>query len=881
VSGRIAELLLRIASRIVPADRRDEWVEEWTAELEVLVRLRLDRGTGSARSNAGLPNPLAFAAGSMTHAFWVRTQGWTMESLWQDVRYSTRVLRRSPGFTMVAVLTLSLGIGANAAIFTLVNGLVLRAPAGVVEPDRLVQVGRSYESAPRWDSFSWPAMRLIESEARTLSGVAGHTGRVFVLGQGTDTERVIGRLVSGNYFELLGVLPHAGRLLQPTDDVEPGAHRVLVLSHTLWMRRYGGDRSVIGRTVQVGGQPWEIIGVAPAGFHGVDNLGFRPEVYASLMMNPRLQGEIPLTEWGWSWIDLVGRLQDDVTFEEAEASMTVVSARLREAATVHEDIQAVIVEGVGLDPEGRTAARQISTILAVIAGLVLLLSCTNVANLFLSRATSRNTEVGVRLALGAGRPRLVRQLLTECWLISLGAVLLAVPMVAVAGDLIPLVLPTRLATSLHADAGVYLFLGAVGVTAGLLFGAAPAWSWSRRDAMTTLRDGASTGPRNRTRLRDALVVTQLALSLGLVTGAALLGRSVLNARIADPGFDPRGLAAAPVDLFSTGRYDEDSGRAFFARLIAEAEALPGVEVTLASQLPIAGGHSRASVRPADRPPEEIFFEAEYTVVGASYFEVMGIPIVRGRSLGGLDEEPERVVVVNEALAALFWPGEDPIGKELRDSPTDWRIVGLVRDVQMRSLRSAGNPAVYYPLDQAYLPQMVLHARGSGATPDPEVLRSLVSSVDPAIPVSTVYDLEAAIVASMGETRTIGYLVGVFAALALSLAAVGLYGLVSFAASQRVREFGIRIALGARPDELTRLMLGRGVVLALVGVALGLGVSFGLATALQSLLFGVAPTDPVTFAGATVVLLGSAALAAWLPARRTARIDAAISLRDGS
>ena len=870
MSQRLARLVLRIASLMVPGDRRAEWLEEWDSEVETL---------GSSRDGR-LPGTLEFAAGALPHALWMRTEGWTMDSILQDIRYSTRVLRRAPGFTLVAALTLALGIGANAAIFTLVNGLVLRAPAGVVEPERLIQIGRSYESAPRWDSFSWPAMQLIGEEARTLDGVAGYSGQTFVLGGGADTERVIGQIVTGNYFDLLGVTPHFGRLLRPSDDERPGAHRVLVLSHGLWTRRYGGDPSIVGKSIDVGGQPWEVIGVAPEGFHGVDNLGFHPEVYASLMMNPYLGDELPVAQWGWSWINLFGRMTEGTSFEDAVASMDVVSARLRDATAVNEDMLAVAVRGVGLDPDGREAARQITMILSAIALLVLLLTCTNVANLLISRSASRTSEVGVRMALGAARSRLARQLMTESALLAVGATLLAVPVVAIAGDLLPLVFPTRIATSLHADARVYAFLAGIGVLAGLFFGVAPAWSWSRRDTMLALREGASTGPHGGTRLRDALVVAQLALSLGLVTGASLLGRSVVNARSADPGFDTEGLAVAAVDLFSTGRYDEASGRSFFEALLREAERTPGVAVTLGSQIPIAGGHSRSSVQPADRDPDAISFEAEYTVVGPRYFETMGMPLARGRGLGGFGEEPEPVVVVNEALATLFWPGDDAVGKRLRARDGEWRIVGVVPDVQMRSLRARGNPAVYYPIDQSYLPSLMLHMRGTdGRAPGADILRGAVSAIDPAIPVSTVYDVEEAMVASMSETRTIGYLVGVFAALALLLAVVGLYGLVAFAASQRVREFGIRVALGARPEELSRLILGRSIAVSTLGIGFGVVVSYGLARALRSLLFGVAPTDVATFSGAALVLMTAAALAAWLPARRASRVDAAISLRE--
>jgi len=363
-----------------------------------------------------------------------------------------------------------------------------------------------------------------------------------------------------------------------------------------------------------------------------------------------------------------------------------------------------------------------------------------------------------------------------------------------------------------------------------------------------------------------------------VAGAALLGTSVLNARSADPGFEPAGLTAGFIDLYGTGRYDEEDGEAFLTALLEEAEALPGVRsATLSSQIPIAGGHARATVRPAGR--DDVFFEAEHTVVGPRYFETLGIPIVRGRTLGGLQDEPEAVVVVNEALASMFWPGEDPIGQELQGDPNR-RVVGLVPDVQMRSLRARGNPAVYYPMAQIYSPFMALQLKSeTGRALEADVVRRLVASIDPELPVSSVIDLQAAMTDSMGETRTIRYLVAAFALLALVLATVGLYGLVSYGASQRVREIGIRIALGADPGSLVQLILARGVGIAVLGVGVGLVISYGLGVALESLLFDVARNDVVTLGGAALLLMAAAGIAAWLPARRASRVDAAVSLRN--
>ncbi len=872
MSRRLATWLVRSAAWLVPGDRRSEWLEEWEAEMDALRRAR------SERPAAGLPGPLEFAAGAWPHAFWIRMEGWTVDGILDDLRFSTRLLRRAPGFTLVAALTLALGIGANASIFSLVNGVLLRPPGGIQEPERLVQIARSYESAPRWDNFSWPALRLIRAEARTLSGVAGYSDGIFVIGRGADTEQVLGQAATGDYFDVLGVRPHVGRLFRPTDDVEPGAHRVVVLSHALWMRRYGGDPAVVGRAVPVGAEAYEVIGVAPPGFAGARNVGSPPLLWVPTMQRGTFRGMPLYEEWGSSWVFLVGRLAEGVSFAEAEASMRVVSERLRQADPVNADMLVLLEQGVGLDPSERRQAEQLSLILLLIVGLVLLLACTNVANLSLARATARRAEVGVRFALGAGRSRVARQLVVESALLAALATTFAVPIVLLADDFLPVLFPYAVTVSLGADARVFVFLVAVGGLAGLLFALAPAWTLSRQAAIDSLRGGATTPGRVRTRLRDGLVVAQLGLSLGLVAAAMLLGRSVSNAATADPGFDPSSLTAAFVDLQSTGRYDEVSGRRLASELARAAAAMPSVRsATLANQTPLVGGHSRATVRPEGR--DDVEFEAEYNVVGPRYFETMGIDIVRGRPLGGLDDEPEAVVVVNEALARMFWPGEDPVGKRLAGDP-EWLVVGVAGDVQMRSLRAPPNPGVYYPLSQAYSSRMVLHlAAEPGRRPTAAEIRGTVATLDPELPVSTVVDLESALTSSMAETRTIGYLVGAFALLALTLAVVGLYGLVSYGAAQRVREIGIRLALGAEPRSLVHLVLARGVAISLLGVVLGLGVAYALGRALRSLLFRVEPTDGLALAGAALLLMATATLGAWLPARRAGQVDPTRSLRE--
>lgn len=875
-SSRSARRVLRAVSFLVPAGRRREWLEEWDAELASLEQARTD---GRARDYPGVA---WFVAGALPHAAWIRTEGWTMESVAQDVRYAARVLRRSPGFTAVAALTLALGIGANAAIFSLVNGLMLRPPAGIAGPERIVLLGRSYDSAPRWDSWSWPALRLIAGESRAFSGVAAYSGGDFVLGRGDDVEPVAGHWVDGAYFDVLGVRPALGRLLGPGDAVAPGAHAVVVLSQGLWLRRFGGDPGVVGRTLPVGSHPYEIVGVAPEGFTGPDALGAPPEIWVSAMQRTLGDGALPFDEWGASWLYAFGRLREGVTFEQAVAAMDAVSMQLRAASDRNEDVRVVLAPGIGLAPEERERSLGASLLLGAIAALVLLLTCANVGNLFLTRATARATEMGVRKALGASRSRLTRQLVTEGMVLAAAATMLSVPLVIWGSRILSLLFPVPVAVSLAPDLRVYLFLGAVGLAAGLLFGTAPAWSAARRDVALTLREGGTTGGRSRTRLRDTLVVGQLAISLGLVSGAALLGRSVLNAWSADPGFDPDGLVVGSMNLRSTGRYDPAAAVAFQDRLLSELEGLPGVAAAaLANQAPMLGNHARSSVNPAERPEgPESGIEAEYVVVTPGYFETLGIPLLRGRTFGPAAAEPEPVVVVNEALARLFWPGQDPLGRELVRRGVTFRVVGVVADVQMRTLRDRGRPGVYYAYHQEPQTLLAAHLRTTGPTPTAaEALRRAVASVDPEVPVTGITDLREGLARSLAETRTLSLLVTTFAGLALVISLVGLYGLISHGVTQRSREMGIRVALGAASGALVRLVMARALALAAVGTALGIGVSVALGAALRGLLYGVGPASPGTLVPASALLLGAALLAAWLPARRAARVDAMVSLRD--
>jgi hypothetical protein len=731
------DLFLRACSLLVPSYRRQDWLEEWRGEADALRALR---GSGASRD---YPTTASFVAGALPHALWIRKEGWTVDSIARDVRYGLRLLRRGPGFSLVAILSLALGIGANGAIVSLVNGLLFRAPPGVAEPERLVQIARSYDEAPRWDNWSWPAVKLMAQEAGLLSGVAGYAGSPFLLGRGEEIEPVAGEYVSGRYFDLLGVRPAVGRLLGPADEEAPGAHPVAVLSHGLWIRRFGGDPGVVGSVLHVGGAPYEVVGVAPEGFVGVEALGSPPELWVPILQRAFPGDRSPFDSWGTSWINAFGRLGEGVGYPAAEAAMGGVTLRLRAASDFNTDIRVLIAPGVGLSPEERTEARTMSLLLGGIALMVLLLTCANVGNLFLARAATRETEMGVRQALGAGRARMARQLLTESLVVAQAAAAVAVPLV---------------------------------------------------------------------------------------------------------------------------------------RSVGEMETVPGVVgAALASQAPVLGGHARSTVTAADRPHDPAAsFEAEYTVVTPGYFETLGIPLLRGRTFRQPPEEPERVVVVNEALARRYWPGEEAVGKELQAGDERMRVVG---DVQMRSLRARPNPGVYHPFHQVPEGYLAVHLRVAGG-PSAAIpaLRRAMSAVDPEVPVTGVTELREGLARSLSETRLFGTVVAVFAVLAMVLSLLGLYGLVSYGVAQPSRELGIRLALGAGGPTLVRMVLARAVRLAALGLVLGIGASLGVGRGLEGVLFGVEPTNPWALGTASTVLFLSAMLAAWAPARRASRVDAAVSLR---
>ncbi len=869
-----ARRLLRLVAALVPRRERRAFLEEWESELTVLEGVE-------EQGRRGYPHPLRFVVGALPHALWMRMEGWTMRSVLQDLGQALRVLARSPGFALVTTVTLALGLGANATIFSLLDGLLLRAPPGLHEPDRLVQIARSYDGAPRWDNWSWPAYRALRAESRVFEGVAGYGSLPLTIGSGADAEQVPAILVSADYFEVLGVRPAIGRLLGPGDEVDVGGHPVLVLGHELWQRRFGGDPSVIGRTVQAGGRGYEVVGVAPPAFRGAETLGSTPQAFVPAFMHPPFLDMLPFGEWGWSWLHVVGRLAPGVTLEEARAATDVVTLRLREADPANEDVRVLLAGGVGLSPEDRAEGTRLGMLLLGIAVLVLLLTCASVANLFLARASARTSELGIRLALGAGRGRLARQLVTESLLLGVLAAALAVVPLVLGARALPALIPYPVNVPLAPDTRVLLSLLGLGLLAALVFGAGPSLAATRRALAAGSRASGTRVVAGSSRARDALVVAQLTLSLGLLAGTALLGTSVLEASRADPGFRPRGVLAAAMDLGGTGRYDRVQAAAFGERLAREAAALPGVAAAaVASQAPFLAGTARSSRAPAERPEDPAAtVEAQAIFVSEGYFETLGIPLLRGRTLGPAAAEPEPVAVVNEALARRLWPDGEALGAYLAGEP-EIRVVGVVADVRDRSLRAEAAPAAYQPLPESFTQRLQLLVRAEGGDPlrlsGP--VRVLVASLDPGVPVLATEDLHERMAASLGATRPLGVLVAIAAGVALLLSVVALYGLVTFGVSRRVREMGVRVALGAMPSGLVRLVLRRVLALTALGVLAGILLAVALGRAIEGLLYGVEPVEPGALLAATLLLLGASLLAGWLPARRVARLDPVEALR---
>ena len=801
-----------------------------------------------------------------------------------DVRYAIRMLAKSPAFTFIAVLTVALAIGANTAIFSVVNAVLLR-PLPYPHAEQLVRVFGTQPTLA--EAPSSPANFLEwRSENQVFTHISTWVGQGFNL-TGTDKpERLIGARVSSDMFQLLGVQPMLGRDFTEAEDRD-GADRVIILSYEFWQRRFAGDPNAIRQTITLSDQTYTIIGVMPRGFAFPST---RTQAWTPIAFNAAERATRDT-----NFIDVVARLKPGVTLEQAQANMTAVAQS--QAQRYPQTNFGVGVKVVSLQEHMVGDVRPMLVVLLGAVAFVLLIACANVANLLLARAAARHREMAIRGALGASRSRVVRLLLTESVLLAIvgGALglLLAIWSLDLLVSLKPANLP-RLA-EIGVNRTVFLFTAAVSVLTGLLFGLAPAWQVSKSDLNEGLKEsgrGGSDAPR-RQRMRALLVISEVALSLVLLIGAGLMIRSFSRLLAVDPGFKADHVLTAFVSLPVAKYSKHEEQVAFYDRLVERLKNVPGVTAAaVITDIPLFGGSSTGfdvDGRPPAPPGQRAM--TDYRIITPDYFAAMGMRMVKGRAFVPHDNEAgPGVVIINETLAARFFPGEDPIGKrlDLSGSPKDLReIIGVVSDVRNYGVDADVKPEVYIPLLQSapgYLASvtsaLTVMVR---STIDPtalgQTLREQVQALDKDQPVSQIKTMDGYLAESMAQRRFNMLLLGAFAGLALVLAAVGIYGVIAYTVTQRTHEMGIRIALGARGGDILRLVFSNAMATTVAGIVIGLGAAFALTRLLQSLLYQVTATDPVVFATIPLLLLAVSAIATYLPARRAMKVNPITALRE--
>jgi predicted permease len=894
--------------------RKDEELDaEIRSHLDEAIRDRIARGEApdEARANALREFGNVGLVKEVTREMW----GWaSLERLMQDVRFGLRMLRKNPGFSLIAILTLALGIGATTTVFSLANAVLLR-PLPVNDPDTLVSVNKAGQNGSGMHTISYPDYLDYLSRNEVFADLLVWSEAPLSLNLDGQAESAYGMVVSGNYFSTLGVQPALGRFFSAEEDHTPGAHPVAVLSFALWQNRFAGDASVIGKNIKLQGQLFTIIGVAPKGFTSTYNV-FAPALYAPLMMQAQLKSQPDIFGARRSkYLKLTGRLKPGVTRQQAQAALSLLDRQLEEAYPQKGETSQRPNLGVELVPIGsfpweiRLALLGGASLLLVIAGFVLLIACANVAGMLLARATVRQREIAVRLALGATRWRLIRQLLTESGLLFCVAGALGVGLTVWLTRLlstIPLPIDLPFALEAKVDWRVLSFTLLLALVTGLVFGLAPALEAARADLQTALKNAPVARGVRRSRLREVFVVGQIALSLALLIGAGLVARALQYAQTIYPGQQPETVLTAALDPRNQG-YNVARGREFYQQLTESVAALPGVEaVSLVRELQIGDGYSTTSLAVKDAP-QEGNLKVEANTIAPNYFQTLGIRLLAGRDFTPADRAgAPRVVIVNEAFARRFWPGASALGKQVQVGGQGWgggaiilddtsqsgqqtrtaregwaEIIGVVADGKSRSAGQSPPPFVYSPFLQSRSDNLgmtlVLRQRGDTANALAAVRRE-VQTLDSNLPVSAAMTLTEAVRQVTLPWRVVGLLANVFGLIGLVLAALGIYGLVSYTVNQRTHEIGVRIALGAQRRDIFKLVIGHGLKLALLGVAVGLALAFGLTQALADLLFGVSASDPATYLSLSLLLVLVVLVASFIPARKATRTDPLIALR---
>lgn len=807
-----------------------------------------------------------------------------LDSLRQDVRYSARTLARTPLFAAIAIASVAIGIGATTAIVTLANTLLFRPPAGVGHPERVVSIGRTRDGAG-FDNMTYPNFVDLRAATKTLSGMAAvrlEPSPMSMAGPaGGEAVRV--SVVSGNFFDVLQARPLRGRFFTPDEDRVAGQHAVAVLSHAFWRDRFGSDPDVVGRSIVLNGAPFTVVGVAEPGFRGP--FVFAPQLWVPVM-STTLTGFLrsTLENRYANWHVAIGRLAVGASLDEAQAELGGIAARLaRDYPQANEGGGVRVMPASVLPGDMRTIVGGFVALLFAVAALVLVIACTNVTGMLLARAAGRQREIAVRLAIGASRAQLVRQLVVECVILFLAAgaagVLVAQALVKGLMSLLP-ALPVALAIDPRLDWLVLTFAFGASLATGLAVGLVPALRSSAVNLVPALK--ADLGATRRQRLRSGLLVTQIAFSMLLLIVAGLFARTLARARAIDPGFQVSDVHMAAMD-FGLARYDSLSGVDLAARIVAGARAIPGVRsAALGAVVPLTvGGMGLGGVVVAGRPAPDgrESWGPDWNVVTPGYLETMRIPLLQGRDFSDADRRGTAdVAIVNETFARNLWPDQDPVGRTFTSGDRVVTVVGIARDGKYRTLGEPPRNFVYVPIAQWYVARMKLYVKAQPGAQPAAAMRRLIADLDRSLPILDLGTLEERTAVSLFPQKLALWAAGSLGVVALLLALLGIYGVVSFSVAQRTREIGVRVALGADQSRVVRMVLRQGVVLAGIGIAAGALAAAGVTRLITSLLYDVPPTDALSFGGAAA-LLGVAALAAsWIPARRAAAVDPVVALR---
>jgi predicted permease len=812
----------------------------------------------------------------------VRDYGWenVVGTAVADLRFAGRMLRKSPVFTVVVIFVISLGSGAVTTIFSAMNALVLRPIPGVGDPDRLVAIEPVRSDGQILQQASYLHYAYLRDTSRTLDAV-GAWGRVaLTIAAGTEGSPVGGNMVSGNFFEILGISPVLGRFFAPEETRTPLSHPVIVVSHSFWSSRLGSDPAAIGRTLLVNGTPFTLIGVAPAEFHGIYT-GLRADAWVSLMMQPLIRPRSNLTNASWLW--LLGHLRDGSTIEAARhelaalATAQAIDAGEARGPAGYRSVRVLPLSGLP-GGEGDGFLIGFISLLLGAASLVLLIAGVNVAAMLSARSVARRREFAVRAALGAGRTRLVRQLLTEILLLflagALGGIIFAV-LATAALEQIPLPVNVPLMLELSPDFRVLAFALVISLTTGLIFGLTPALQAARQDITSRLRDDSPGSGSKRIFMNRALIVGQLALSMVLLVAAGLFMRALARGQQVNPGFDMTDVTTAAFEPESWG-YDEARTRTFYRSLRERVAGLPGVTaVSYTGRLPLTAGSSVEDVS-----VEGGIVSLHNGKVDVDYFSVLRIPVLQGRALQSTDDRHSPpVAVVNETFARRGWPAGSAVGRTFQRNGQTITIVGIARDAKYATLGESTPPFAYLPVAQVWQPSQALIVRSAGHSDQlAAAIQAAALAIEPAAPRPTVVTMRQATSIVLLPQRVAAMVTAVLGAVGLLLATVGLYGIMAYSANRRTREIGIRVALGAQRSNVLRMMVVEGLRLAAVGIVIGLLFAAAVTPLMKSFLFSLNPLDVRTFAGMSLLFLAVALVASYLPARRAAASDPLAVLR---